>query len=188
MTCIRMGIGPGGRIAIAIILAALLLFHCAFADVKVEGWISQNCKYIISNINDYPDYVFLTSSDIWGWEQASLIDKNGTFGGGYKLDSFIVHAARAQDFDRERFFRHRDESSPGYVNCTDYCMDNPKIVSSNITLDKAISINEILPLEKIECYLKIDNITSQRLNLSRTRMLYYYENGSTQEMPVENAS
>jgi hypothetical protein len=185
MTRIKWKISLKAKTASALILSILLFSLCAFADVKVEGWRSQSYDYIISNINDYPDYVFLTSSAIWGWEHASLINKTGSFGGGYQLDGFIVNAISAQDFDTEKFLSHKDEFSPDTVNCTDYCRNNPRILSSNITLDKAVSVKEILPVEKIEVYLKIDNITSHSLNLSKTGMLYYYDNGTTQEMPVD---
>jgi len=85
---------------------------CASADVKVEGWRDLNYDYIISNINDYPDYIFLTSSNIWGWKYASMINSTGPFGKGYKLDDFIVHAIRASDFDKDSFLSQRDEYDP----------------------------------------------------------------------------
>ena len=174
----------GGRISAAVVLL-LLLSLSASADVKVEGWRQQNYDYIISNIGDFPDYVFMTSSAIHGWEYASLINSTGTFGGGYKLDRFIVHAMKAADFDRERFFAQRDEYDPESVNCTDYCRNNPLIVSSNLSLPKATSVKEILPLERIEVYLKVDSITDRSLDISRTRMLYYYKNGTRLEFHPE---
>lgn len=68
-----------GAILAAMALAALLL-PCAYADVKVEGWREQSLDYAITNINDFPDYVFLTSSVIWGWEYASVLNSTGSFG------------------------------------------------------------------------------------------------------------
>jgi hypothetical protein len=171
-----------GKIKVALISAVLLLSLCALADVKVEGWKDLSYDYIISNINDYPDYVFLTSSNIWGWKYASLINSTGSFGKGYELDDFIVHAMKASDFDRDLFLRERDEYDPNTVNCTDYCQNNTKIVSSSLMLPKATSIEEILALEKIEVFLKIDSITNQALNISKTKTLYYYENGTVQEL------
>jgi hypothetical protein len=49
-------------------------------------------------------------------------------------------------------------------------------------LPKSTSIEEILALEKIEVFLKIDNITDQAMNISKTKTLYYYENGTVQEL------
>lgn len=167
------------------ILVILLLLPCASADVKVDGWREQSYDYVISNINDFPDYVFLTSSAIWGWEYASVIDSTGHFGGGYKLDSFIVHAVKASDFDWKEFSGQGNVSDQEAVNCTDYCQNNALIISSNLTLPKATSVQEIIPLQKIEVYLKVENITSQALNISKTRMVYHYSNGTVQEMAPE---
>lgn len=173
------------RFCITFSVAVLLLSLSATADVPVEGMKQTSYDYVISNIKDYPDYVFLTSSAIWGWKSASIINSTGTFGGGYKLDSFEVHAIRASDFDRQKFFAARDEYDRDIANCTDYCRGNPKIVSSNLALPKATSVNEIIPLEKIEVLLRVNSITDQALNISKTRMLYYYENGTVQELPPE---
>ena len=174
-----------GKIAAVALLGLLLLSFGVLADVKIEGWRDQSYDYLISNVNDFPDYVFLTSSAIWGWDHASLVNSTGSFGGGYKLDSFIVHAMRASDFDRDKFFSLRDEYDQETVNCTQYCQDSSRIVSANLTLPKSISVEEMIPLSKIEVYLKVDSISDQALNLSTTKMLYYYENGTIQELPPE---
>ena len=176
---------PRKRFCLAFSLAVILLSLFASADVPVEGMKQANYDYVISNIKDYPEYVFLTSSAIWGWNYASIINSTGTFGGGYKLDSFRLHAIKTSDFDQAKFFAARDQYNQEIANCTDYCRDNPKIVSSNLTLPKATSVNEIIPLKKIEIDLRIDSITDQALEISKTRMLYYYENGTVQEFPPE---
>ncbi len=175
----------GKKLCAAMLLIALLLSFAAMADIKIEGWRNQNYDYIITDMKDFPDYVFLTSSAIWGWEYASRINSTGSFGGGYKLDSFVVHAIKASDFSRYKFYTNRYDYEPETVNCTEYCQDSPKIVSSNLTLPKSISVEEIIPLKKIEVYLKVDSITSQSLNISKIKMLYYYENGTVQEHPVD---
>lgn len=176
---------PLMRLCMAFSFAMLLLSLSATADVPVEGMKQVSYSYVISNIRDYPDYVFLTSSAIWGWKYASIINSTGTFGGGYKLDSYEVHAIRAPDFDRQKFFAARDEYNQEIANCSDYCRDNPKIVSSNLALPKATSVNLTMPIEKLEVLLSVDGITDQALDISKTRMLYYYENGTVQELTPE---
>lgn len=197
-------------LGIAFSVAVLLLSLSASADVPVEGMKQADYTYVISNIKDYPEYVFLTSSAIWGWKDAAIINSTGTFGGGYKLDSYEVHAIRASDFDRQKFLAAKDEYDREIANCEDYCRDNPKIVSpnltcsmamfsiwvrsgrdnpkiisSNLTLPKATSVKEIIPLKKIEVDLRIDGVTDEALKITRTKMLYYYENGTVQELAPE---
>jgi len=173
-----------GAILAALALAALLL-PCAYADVKVEGWREQSYDYTITNINDFPDYVFLTSSVIWGWEYASVLNGTGSFGGGYKLDGFHVHAIRSANFDKERFFRLKQENDQDAVNCTDYCRNNAEIVSSNLSLPRSVSVQETVPLQKILVQLKVEDITDRTLNISKTKMLYYYANGTVRETDAE---
>lgn len=173
-----------GAVLSALVIAALLL-PCAYADIKVEGWREQRYDYTITNISDYPDYVFLTSSAIRGWEYASVLDKTGSFGGGYKLDGFYVHAIRSSDFNAARFFSQRDEYDRDVANCADYCQNNPNIASSSLFLPKAVSVQEAISLEKIKVFLKVDGIADQVLNISKVKMLYYYTNGTVKETNAE---
>lgn len=167
--------------ALAALALLALLLPGSYADVKVEGWREQRYDYIITNINDFPDYVFLTSSAIRGWEYASVLDRLGSFGGGYKLDGFYVHAIRSVDFDKERFFNQRAEYDQDAVNCTDYCQNNSMIASSDLYLPKSVSMQETIPLNKIEVLLTVNDITDKALDISKTKMLYYYANGTIRE-------
>jgi hypothetical protein len=97
--------------AIAVLISAAL-FSCSSADILIKGEQNYNYDYNITNIKDYPNYVFLTSSGIWNWKYTSVINSStGLFGGGYKLDHFLLHAIAASDFDQNLFFSHRDEHS-----------------------------------------------------------------------------
>ena len=174
------------RIGIAAIFSMLLLSQFVLADVRVEGWKEVEYKYIISNIKDYPEYLFLSSSAIWGWEYASVINSStGEFGGGYKLDSFIVNSIKGSNFEQERFIGQNDSGDLQTFNCTNYCQDNSNIVSSNLSLPKATSMKEDQGVDGIEVYLKIDDINDQSLNLSKVKMLYYYQNGTIAEVSPE---
>lgn len=175
------------RIGIAAIFSMLLLSQFALADVRVEGWKEVEYKYIISNIKDYPEYLFLTSSAIWGWEYASVINSTGEFGGGYKLDEFIVNSIKRSNIEQqqERFFSQNGSDDLQTFNCTNYCQDNSDIVSSNLSLPKATSMKEEQGVEGIEVYLKIEDINDQSLNLSKVKMLYYYQNGTIAEVSPE---
>jgi hypothetical protein len=178
------------RLGIAAVLSILLLSQCIMADVRVEGWEQVDYKYIISNIKDFPQYLFLTSSAIWGWEYASVIDSTGEFGGGYKLDSFIVNSIKRSNLDAERLVDESGSDDGGSddlltFNCTNYCQDNSNIVSSDLSLPKATSVEESQGVDGIEVDIRIDEITDQNLKLSKVRMVYYYQNGTTQEVSPE---
>jgi hypothetical protein len=175
------------RIGIAAIFSMLLLSQFVLADVRVEGWEEVEYKYIISNIKDYPEYLFLTNSAIWGWEYASVINSTGEFGGGYKLDGFVVNSIKRSNLgqQQERLFGQNGSDDLQTFNCTDYCQDNSDIVSSDLSLPKATSMKEDQGVDGIEVYLKIEDINDQSLNLSKVKMLYYYQNGTIAEVSPE---
>lgn len=169
-------------------LISIALFSSGLADILIKGEKNYNYEYNITNINDYPDYVFLTSSVIHKWEYTSIINSTtGLFGGGYKLDRFRLHAIAASDFDRDLFFSQRDQYNPERVNCTEYCQNNSQIATANLALPVAISLNESMGVDRIEVFLKIDDITNESLNISRTGMQYYYQNGTVKEVSPEEA-
>lgn len=169
-------------------LISIALFSSGLADILIKGEKNYNYEYNITNIKDYPDYVFLTSSVIHKWEYTSIINSTtGLFGGGYKLDRFRLHAIAASDFDRDLFFSQRDQYNPERVNCTEYCQNNSQIATANLALPVAISLNESMGVDRIEVFLKIDDITNESLNISRTGMQYYYQNGTVKEVSPEEA-
>jgi hypothetical protein len=177
-----------GRCCAAACLISIALFSNGSADILIKGMRDYYYDYNITNIKDYPEYVFLTSSAIYRWEYTSIINSTtGLFGGGYKLDRFQLHAMAASDFNQDLFFRQRDEHNPDSVNCTDYCQNNSQIATANLTLPVAISLNESRGVERIEVCLKIEDITNESLNISRISTEYYFQNGTVEELsPAES--
>lgn len=168
-----------GLMIAALLLTIPLLVSGAYADMPIPGMKGYDNQYVISNIGDYPDYLFLTSSAIWGWGYTSPVDQaTGSFGGGYKLDSFLLHAVKASDFNASIF---PAGSRAGDVDCTAYCQGNSKIVSSSINLPVSKLVNDTLPLSKITVYLNVNSINDTSLNITRSRTVYQYDNGTSLE-------
>jgi hypothetical protein len=65
---------------IIFILVTGLLFSTASADVAVEGVSTNFYQYAISNFEEFKDYIFLTSSAIWGWEYPFIIQDGTVWG------------------------------------------------------------------------------------------------------------
>ena len=166
------------------ILAILLIYGTAVADIPIKGMKDYYYEYILYNINDFPDYIFLTSSSIWGWKHATMIDKaTGSFGGGYKLDGFRIHAIKSDDF-KESLWHNSRSKNDQETNCAEYCGNNSKIVTSDLNLPKALSLKEDPLLDKIVVYLIVDEISDNALNISKTRIVYYNINGTIRNLPV----
>jgi hypothetical protein len=61
------------------------------------------------------------------------------------------------------------------------------MVTSNLTLPVAISLNESMGVDRVEAFLKIDDITNRSLNISRIGMQYHYQNGTIKEISPKEA-
>jgi hypothetical protein len=163
-----------------IILFILLgsIFMPVQADIAITGIKQQNYQYIINNTEAYPDFQFLTSSEIWNYEYPSLI-VNGTFSGGYKLDGYVLHAIRQKDLDpavrTELMHQEREKK-----NLSVYFESAP-LATSDLLLPVSTSLNETIPIRNLTVLLNIEGIDNKTLNVSRIKTIYQYENGSSNE-------
>jgi len=165
------------KIAIQIFLLFLtgMLLTPVIADVPIEGMKQYNYQYVINNSADYPEYLFLTSSEIWGYEHPSIV-VNGSFGGGYKLDGFVLHAMKEADLNpliREELGTVNQKTDlPGYFT-------SAPLVTSEVMLPVATNMDDTVPLTNLTILLQIQNITNAELNVTKIRTIYGFENGTT---------
>jgi len=159
--------------------AVLLLAVTAQADVAIKGMKTYDCNYIISNIGNYPNYVFLTTSAIWDWTHATVVDKKtGSFGGGYKLDDFVLHAVKTSDL-RGLKLNSSGDLSPSQA---ERLKRNNKVLTANMSLRKASNFRDTIPpLEKVFIILKIDYLDDATFNISRVKAVFDYTGGKRKE-------
>jgi len=164
-------------------MLATLVIMPLEADIAVTGMKQQTYQYIINNTEDYPDYQFLTSSEIWNYEYPSLVI-NGTFGGGYKLDGFILHAIRQNDLD-PAVRAELNTSDHEKKNLSVYFESAP-MATSDLLLPVATTLNETLQVQNLTVILRIDEISNRTLNVTRLKTIYQYENGTSSEELEQN--
>lgn len=148
------------------------------ADIAVTGIKQQTNQYVINNTELFPEYQFLTSSEIWNYEYPSLV-VNGTFGGGYKLDGFVLHAIKRTDLDPTVL---ADLSSPEREkkNLSAYFESAP-LATSDLLLPVTTSLNENLSVSNLTVLVNIEGINKKNLNVSKIKTIYQYENGTKSE-------
>lgn len=176
-------------IIILIVLTALLIMPLE-ADIAVTGMKQQTYQYIINNTEAFPDYQFLTSSEIWNYEYPSLVI-NGTFGGGYKLDGFVLHAIKQKDLDPA--VRTELSSSDHEKKNLSAYFEKAPMATSDLLLPVGTTLNETLQVQNLTVLLRIDEISNRTLNVTRLKTVYQYENGTSSEeldlsKPEENDS
>ncbi len=168
---------------ILVLMLATMVIMPLEADIAVTGMKQQTYQYIINNTEDYPDYQFLTSSEIWNYEYPSLVI-NGTFGGGYKLDGFILHAIRQNDLDPV-VRAELNTSDHEKKNLSAYFESAP-MATSDLLLPVATTLNETLQVQNLTVMLRIDEINNGTLNVTRLKTIYQYENGTSSEELEQN--
>nr|WP_319540164.1 hypothetical protein [uncultured Methanospirillum sp.] len=176
-------------IIIVLMLTGLLIMPLE-ADIAVTGMKQQTYQYIINNTEAFPDYQFLTSSEIWNYEYPSLVI-NGTFGGGYKLDGFVLHAIRQNDLDP--VIRAELSSSDHEKKNLSAYFESAPMATSDLLLPVATTLNETLAIRNLTVLLRIDEISNRTMNVTRLKTVYQYENGTSSEefeqsKPEENNS
>ena len=166
-----------GKIILIVLMTAFFIFP-ALADIPVEGVKQYNYQYIINNTTDFPDYVFLTSSEIWGFEHPARVI-NGTFGGGYKLDGFVLHAMKGADLDAT-IQEQIDTPEQTGKNLTAYFATAP-LATSDIVLPVSTGMNDSIPINNITVLLDVQEINGSVLNMTKVKTLIGFENGTIQE-------
>jgi hypothetical protein len=159
---------------IVLIMAGMLLVSVV-ADIPIEGMKQYNYQYVINNSAEYPEYIFLTSSEIWGFDHPSIV-VNGTFGGGYKLDGFVLHAMKEKSlYPTIKEQMGSDEQEKPDVT---KFFDTAPVLTSDIMLPVSTTIDEKIPLTNLTVFLAIQEISDTGLNITREKTRYGYQNGT----------
>lgn len=171
--------------ATLLVIFMVLGVSSVVADVPVEGIAQYTYQYLINNTAEYPEYSFITSSEIWGFEQPSLVI-NGSFGGGYKLDGFVLHAIRTADLSEKI---QEQLSAPGKdtLNLSRYFTTVP-VATSDLLLPVSTGMDSSITLSNITVVLQVQEIYGSDLNATKEKTIFRYENGTAlEEMTREEA-
>ncbi len=177
-----------GTCIIIFIVISALIFYPAFvsADIAVPGMVNKGITYVISNIKDYPGYIFIANSAIWGEEYATLVDSNGLFGGGgYKLDGYILVAIPADSIPGNVLADLKNGSDNGTPQAVKDFMKNSKgTIKSPDSLAKTKLVNEKIPLDSIIVAINIGNMSGKELSVSQKNITYIYKDGTTEKINI----
>lgn len=147
----------------------------AFADIIEPGMKEVKFHYTISNIDKYPDYVFL----IHGTPSPTYEIINSSEFSFYKLSTVSVYAIKKTNFNETEL--------SGSANFDSYFKNNPDIIKSNIKLDgsyKQVNIND--PLEKAHVILDITSINGSTMEINKSKVIFTYTDGTSQEERFKN--
>ena len=154
-----------------IILFALVLIFSVFpqavsADLIISGTKSVNWCYEISNINDYPDYVFVFNEERVTGHKG--INQGDCFS-FYKIGLTSVYAISKAEFIEAE------------LNMEFFEGNNPKLIKSNIQLNAFGSVQENDPLQKAVITLDIESLSESSFDVQKSKVTYTYTDGTSEE-------
>lgn len=171
-------------IRIFILLLAVWIVTPGIADIPLVGEKQYSYRYIINNSADYPDYTFFTSSEIWQYAMPTLV-VNGSFGGGYKLDGFILHAVKNSEID-PAVLDLMGSTNQEEKNLTPY-LEKAPIRTADVLLPVSVSLDKAIPVDNISVVLLVNALNETAFTVTKVKTLYGFENGTTgEEIFVEN--
>ena len=163
---------------LALMMLALIDPAIVYADMVVPGTKSVSWCYEISNMDQYPDYVFFTYVD-WPMAGIKVIKTEKCFY-FYKLSKAILCAAKRENSgekeirDLDNFIENNRKRS-----FLDDIKNNPKIACSKFLLLPYGTVGESNPLDSVVRTLKIFSLTKNRLMVWQTKTTYTYEDGTS---------
>jgi len=144
------------------------------ADLIVPGQKSVSYCFEISNMADFPDYSFLTSITYQGSYEGANITKRVVIKSGECVVLYgiytgyppEIYAIKTADMSKENI----DSQS------------NPYVIPSGLHMMRGIyTLIDTDPTKSIKDYLEIVSITSDKFEIAKSKVLYTYEDGTTEE-------
>ena len=145
---------------ILVVLLILGSIGTATADVIEPGQKNVPFSYQITNIQDYPDYVFI----LHGTPNPSAEILTSSEFSFYKLSTCSVYAVPRTVFDSAKMDQ-MDETE-----IEDFLKNNTRVASSNLTLEGMFgTVNVADPLESALILLEINSIKDNNLDIKRQK-------------------
>ena len=149
-------------------ITTLLFISHAFADVIQPGEKAINFDYQLTNIQDYPDYVFI----LHGMPSPTMEILNSSEFSFYKLSTCSIYAIKKTDFNKINMSKMNDTEVETFL------MNDSRVARSNLELEGqygSVSIDN--PLESALVLLRINSIQGNNLEIQKTKIVYGYDNG-----------
>lgn len=167
------------KISISILIVFILAFNISFAyaDVIEPGKKNINLGYQISNINNFPYYVFLLHADPFP-EYEILNSSEFSF---YKLSTASIYAVKRSTFNKNFLAQANQTEIDEYFN------NNSDVIHSNLKLfGNYGSVNQNDELENVTIVLEIVSVNETDLVIKKSKIIYSFTDGSTQENAFTN--
>jgi hypothetical protein len=158
-------------------LITIFFISPAFADVIEPGEKVITFDYQLTNIQDYPDYVFV----LHGTPGPTMQVLNSSEFSFYKLSTCYIYAIPKSVFNQVNWDKMND------TELEEFLRNDSRVARSNLSLEGLYgSVNMGNPLESALVLLRIDSIQGNNLKIQKTKVIYGYSGGQKNEKTFQN--
>jgi hypothetical protein len=162
---------------LVLLMTLVLITGTVSADVITPGEKNIHLSYQLSNIADYPNYVFI----LHGTPNPSMEVLNSSQFTFYKLSSCSIYAVPQTVFNEVQLNRMDEDQVSTFLS------NDSRVARSNLELKSLYgSVPDSDPLDSALIILKINSIHGNTLDLQKDKIIYTYTNGQTIEQPFQN--
>ncbi len=154
------------------LLFLLSITSVAFADVIEPGMKEIKYYYKVSNIDNYPEYIFLAH----GTPSPIMEIVNSSEFSFYKFSTVSIYALKKSDFN-ENELKNMDDGE-----LENFFKNDPRVIRSDIELQGSYK-NVVIanPLDKALVVLEIKSIKENKLEIEKSKVVYAYVDGTLEE-------
>lgn len=147
------------------------------ADVINPGEKNIPFSYQLSNIQNYPDYIFI----LHGTPNPSMEVLNSSEFSFYKLSTCSVYAVPVAVFNQMQVNEMND------TQVSEFLTSDTRVARSALKLEGSYgTINEANPLQSALIILNIDSIQGNNLDIQKEKVIYTYSSGHKVEAPFQS--
>jgi hypothetical protein len=162
------------KISLLIIMVLILSFNIssAYADVIEPGKKDIKLSYQISNINNFPMYVFL----LHGSPSPPYEILNSSEFSFYKLSTASIYSVKRSVFNLDVLNQNNQSAVEDYFN------NNSNVINSNLELEGSYgTVDTNNQLNGALIVLEIVAVNDTALEIKKSKIIYSFTDGSTQE-------
>lgn len=162
---------------LVLLLILLSIMGTSSADVINPGEKNVPFNYKITNIQDYPDYVFI----LHGTPNPSMEVLNTSEFSFYKLSTCSIYAVPRNVFNEVQMNQMDETQLSAFLN------NDTRVARSNLKLEGTYgNVNQANPLETALIILNIKSIQGNNLDIQKDKIIYGYNNGQNIEKPFQS--
>lgn len=155
-----------------LLLILVSIIGTSSADVINPGEKNVPFSYQLSNIQDYPDYVFI----LHGTPNPSMEVLNSSEFSFYKLSTCSIYAVPRDVINSVKLDQMDDTQVEKFLK------NDTRVARSNLTLDGSYgTINVADPLDSALIVLKINSVQGGNLDIQKEKIIYRCNNGQRVE-------